>query len=503
MDLRRIASIALAGCALACNGPSDLDALNEVVSTADPSVDPARDPAAPFTPGERIDVGAADATTEYTVNTWARKVLMPGDLDGDGISDLAIVGTQASPPETVPCDDGCPAFDRAFVDIVYGGAGLRNEVRASARLASVHVHGLRWSAQAGGDIDGDERADLILGVYTSDCEQGNAYVIYGGARLSGEIDVRDGASMLRESGTCTQFGSVAGLGDVDGDGFDDFAVGAPRAENADGSRGRLYLYFGAAARPAERRSEEDAAAMFTDAGSMDFGSAERAGDVNGDGRGDFFVYGRDGNNDDAPPSRVWLVLGARHEGPIDVSEVGIPLPLDTGSVAALGDLDADGFADIGFTAITEDGRDGFVVRGRAVFPAQIAISDASTHIRRDPGRSSGFIAAGGDVNDDGRLEILYGDPAYQPTGLLRGAIYLFPGAPSGFAEELSLDAGVAFLGREFFDANDETRVRGADEIGEAMASGSDIDGDGIDDLVFVAAGAPESGRVYFWFGRSE
>ena len=118
------------------------------------------------------------------------------------------------------------------------------------------------SVSGAGDINGDGLADIIVGAEAADpgglSSSGEAYVIYGQAgRSFSSLDLADlldtGAGGANEGGQLgfviegsSQFGrlgtSVSGVGDVNGDGFDDIAVGARNA-NAD-FNGESYVVFG-------------------------------------------------------------------------------------------------------------------------------------------------------------------------------------------------------------------------------------------------------------------
>ncbi|AKF10924.1 RTX toxin [Sandaracinus amylolyticus] len=487
-----------------CDGGPTLEELNRVSAVRDPSVDDTP-PDAPFRPGQRRDVGDADATIEpVEANEFMRAVTMPGDLDGDGIGDLVVWGELPSPPEIVPCHMGCPGFSQLLIRVIYGSTtlGAGGALRADAEVRSWYVNGLRPSVDAAGDVNGDGFADLVVGVGTEiEGVQGNAYVILGGERLRGDNDVRDVGVHLRENGS-THFDQAAGLGDVDGDGLADFAVGATEWPRADDPRGRLYVYYGSGDAP-ERRSEDDASAAITSEGATRFGIAQAVGDVNGDGRGDFSI----GEQDGAVTRVMWLVLGRaeRFSGDIDVASVGTRIVAS--AVRGLGDLDGDGTDDLGITA-DEGARDGFVLWGRAEWPDAIEPTDADTWIERGEDTRASPIAArqmlpAGDVDGDGHADFFYADPHYSPDGAARGAAYLFRGALARASGGHGLSEATAFLGQDWHDANEPGRRRGYDSIGRSIASGSDVNGDGIEDLVLAAAQAPDGGRGYLWLGRRD
>lgn len=495
----------VAGCTGPLGSPASFRPDDRVAAVPDRMAAPLA-PGAPFEHGARIDLGSADGTFDTLPHTLAQEAIFPGDLDGDGIDDLLVVGQLPSPAHVVECSMGCASFSQAYVDVVYGRADLGGELRRDARILGWFVSGLRHHTRPAGDVDGDGRADLLIGIGTEGCEQGNAFLVYGG-RLSGEIDVRDAGVLIRESGTCTRFGEVAGVGDLDGDGFDDFAVGAL---GEDGGEGRVFLYYGRAARFTERLRETDADAILVGPGVAELARADRAGDVNGDGRSDAFIHVRD---DPFSPfwlrgDRVaWLLLGRdeRFAGTLMLSRSAIRIDGEPWSYAALGDLDGDGFDDFALANGGAD-RDAQIFLGRGTWPSAIGPSDADAWIPRPEtiAPSGGWrtsIAGAGDVDGDGALDLLYGDSSHGDPEIPRGAVFLVHGAGRTWTGEIARDEATVFLGQHWLSATEADRLRGYDAVGATLAGGSDIDADGFDDFALAAPTAPDGGRVYLWLGR--
>jgi hypothetical protein len=94
---------------------------------------------------------------------------------------------------------------------------------------------------ASGDLDGDGYSDLVIGAPHFDNERGRVYLFRGGPQgLPNKPSwVQDGFQPKE------QFGAyVANVGDVNGDGVKDLAVGAPNNSDEQEQKGRVYLFYG-------------------------------------------------------------------------------------------------------------------------------------------------------------------------------------------------------------------------------------------------------------------
>lgn len=196
------------------------------------------------------------------------------DLDGDQCPDLAI---------------GARLDDAGATDggAVYVYPGCESPMPSPLLLAAEASDD--WFGQSlalAGDVNGDGHGDLIVGAPYNDQNgnaAGKAHIFFGGPALDDVADVE----LFGDAQANTHFGwSVAGVGDVNSDGFDDVMVGA-RLHTSDGktARGRAYLFLGGEAMnavPDQVFEGEEAHDWFGEA-------VGKAGDVNDDGYADIVV----------------------------------------------------------------------------------------------------------------------------------------------------------------------------------------------------------------------
>ncbi len=272
---------------------------------------------------------------------------------------------------------------------------------------------------------------------------------------------------------------VSAVGDLDGDGFDDFAAGFPKWDEVAQNTGGVFLYDGPVSGSLGLGDEDRFIPGIERWDSIGWDIAPM-GDLDGDGFDDFVVGASDdhqnGDRVTGTPT-AYLV-----HGPARISDIqDAVLLVDTSSqLECLGsvlepfvDADGDGVADI-----LVSGRCDNVVRlFSGATPHQVpGTDDIATFSGPTTESRFGHALATGDLNGDGQEDVAIGDPSVH--GDLVGDVFVFDGPFVGSVDHTGADAAIeAEPGEGYF---------GAVLLGSGVAVG-DLNGDGYGDL---AAGAP-------------
>ncbi len=388
--------------------------------------------------------------------------------------------------------------------------------------------GDRWglSVVSLGDLDGDGNPDLAVGAPGDDdggTSRGAIWVLF--LRADGSVrahqKISDGMGGFGGAlSNADQFGiSIATLGDLDGDGNVDLAVGAHGDDDGGSGRGAVWILFLDTDGTVKGEAKLSALAGGF-AGALDNGDAfgrslALLGDLDGDGTVELAVGALGDDDGGSGRGALWIVSldgdgGAVAEQKISQLAGGFGGALDNGggfgiSAAALGDLDGDQVPDL---IVGEySGNDGGGGRGAVwiLFLETDGSVGAEQKISDTAGGFAGTLADGdnlgrsvarlGDLENDGSLEIAVGAHGDNEGGPNRGAIWL-----------LSLDHDGTVLGEQKIAHSSGGLGNGLgdhDIFGVAGAGPGDLDDDGFADVVVGAAddddGGPARGAIYALF----
>jgi hypothetical protein len=411
-------------------------------------------------PSGLATTAATTLTGEAIGNEFGYSVATAGDVNGDGYADV-VVGAHWYGNST----------GRAYVYL--GGAGGLAMTAATTLTGEAANDEFGRSVATAGDVNGDGYADIVVGAYWYGIGTGRAYVYLGSA-----TGLATTAATTLTGETFNDFfgASVAPAGDVNGDGYADVVVGAYGYTSG---VGRAYLYLGAA-----NGLATTIATTLTGAAGDQFGySVATAGDVNGDGYADV-VVGAPHYNSDTGRVHVYLGGASRLASTAATIQTGAAIFNHFGqSVATVGDVNGDGYADVAVGAPYYADYTGqvYVYLGG---PGGLATTAATTLTGAAINDSFGFsVATAGDVNGDGYADVVVGAQSYNNN---TGRAYLFLGGASGLATTAATTLTGEATGNSF---------------GGSVATAGDVNGDGYAEVVVAARDySNATGRVYVFLG---
>jgi len=389
---------------------------------------------------------------------FGHSVASLGDLDGDGVPEFAI----GDPDYDVTNKQGKVLRDMGVLFIHSGKTGalldtLTGKTYDAPMDPAPFGHGDEFgtSVASVGDVNGDGVPDFVVGA------PGNSrfFTLVGYVKLFSGRD-RTLISEAVGSFDTSLYGSVvAGIGDVNDDGIPDFAVGEPGVYGT--FQGVVRVYSGAPPAGSDKRPEE----------LFEFGRVGRdtwdnmgqdaiagIGDITGDGIPEFAIgiMNRDVKGKGRPgPGEVIVVEGGTGkdlfslEGKSDGDWFG-------NRVAAIGDMNGDGTPDFAVASFGFKGRRGGVTVYSGESRKPILVLTGTVEL----GYFGLSVAAIGDVNGDGRADVVVG-------------------ASKGDGEFTVWGKNRNNTGKLYFSYQGGAN----DRLGDILAGVGDLSGDGVPDFI--------------------
>jgi hypothetical protein len=426
----------------------------------------------------KLESNQAGAQAGYSVSS-------AGDVNADGYSDVIV---------------GAPFYDKGQTNegavFVYHGSATGLGANPAIVLESNQAEAqFGTSVSTAGDVNKDGFSDIIAGAPMHDkgeVNEGAAFVFHGSAA---GINANNPVILESNQAEARLGRSVDGLGDVNGDGFSDVAVGAPLYDKGQSNEGVVLVYHGSAL----GINVNAAVTLESNQADASFGhSVAGAGDVNGDGFSDLvtgsILFDNGQNNEGAAFVFHGSATGINTNAAV-VLENNQASAAHGWSVAAAGDVNGDGYGDIVVGSYTYD--NGQINEGAAfVYHGSQAginpVAAATLESNQTEAKSGISVACAGDINGDGYSDILVGVWQFDQGETNEGAVMVHQGSP----------AGIIKTPISTIEGNQANAA-----MGWSTKSAGDINGDGYSDIIAGANmfdnGQADEGAAFVWCGGAE
>lgn len=501
---------------------------------------------------ETLAVGEADLDTfTYQITDGATSVDLVADITVEGANDDVVIdGATSDLSASFTSTGGATGSPVVSATALDGTNGFALTGNASNLFAG--------SAVAGdGDFDGDGFDDVVVGAFgyspVGGVNTGTAFVLFGdGAVAPASRDIpaitpaEDGISLVGQDDELLGR-DAAFVGDVNGDGFDDFLIGNSASRANGPYTGTARLVFGRDFTGVTGSEDLDATnstsfidSTTTNDGTRNLGaSVSSAGDINDDGINDFIigapfstaalgdddfgkafvVFGRDATDTPFGETFDLATLDGTNGFQIDTGTNQRGSLLGA-SVGAAGDINGDGIDDVivGAPGVSTEiftppddlqtfnrGASYVIFGSQNPFGASVDVTNLDTAagftITEPYGDDRiGLDVAGiGDFNGDGLDDFIVGSEYFGAAGN-EGAAYIIYGSEQPFGDLFNLrtldpSEGFKVVGGEYYDG-----------VGTALSAAGDFNGDGLDDVIIGAQSNFEgafTGEAYVLFGTDQ
>jgi len=385
-----------------------------------------------------------------------------------------------------------------------------------------------------GDVNGDGIDDVVIGSRQSDSptrtNNGEAFVVFGrtgagGILAKSTLSNGTGGFVIRGQANNDQLGdAVTRAGDVNDDGLNDIIVGLPRGNaNGNNSGGAAVVFGKSSGTVVEVSTLTNGVggwvAFGVAAGDLAGTAVSGGQDVNGDGGADVVVGANLGDKVGVGPinntGAAYVLFDSTRNSALQLSTInagtgngfsifGAVANENSGiAVSLTGDMNGDGLAEIvvGASAANASRGHTYVIFGKSsTTPVQASniINGTGGFVifGTAPDDLSGlFVSRVGDMNGDGRADLIVGAPQNDAGGPNRGNSYVV------FGKSTTTSIVAAnILGSVGFQIRGEAD---GDQSGFSAASIGDVNGDGIQDAIVGAhlndINGTSSGRAYVFY----
>ena len=397
-------------------------------------------------------------------SSMGNSVSSAGDVNGDGYNDI-LVGVQNYEVET---GSGFHNNNRGLVLIYYGSSTGIVTAEPDSIVGTETGAMLGASVSGAGDINGDGISDVIAGAPEKDngsTNEGVAYVYTGRTSYIGTSPLT-----LLSSATKTP-ATVSILGDINGDGFSDMAIGHWQRDS-------LYIIYGEDSNTAFQKIDTLKGAI----GSRLGWAISGGGDINGDGYSDFVVtaprfksetsfsrwdgaafifYGDPDLGETKKIAFTDTVTGKKNVSFSGYNGIG-------DDVAIIKDVNSDGYDELLVSSSNFEisGNYGAVFLYRGGPSKNLLNSDRDT-LQGISNTSFGiWVSDAGDLRGDGRNDFVVGASTFSNGHSQEGAAYLYEVDAEGYSSSPII-----------LEGNEANK-----KLGITCGSLGDVDGDGYDDL---------------------